>query len=235
MKLLLLFLLPAAYTTKADTLHIKSPVTGGNTIEQQVEFLFGILEDKTSLTIIYGDATVAQAIKKRLGEGGISETRIRTVQGMTGEHPADIIYSRSRRAAAVAEGNSLEALIQRTSAGQSLALRNIKFVGGQAKVTPESFVEMNQLFDILRSNRKLKIQIEGHVCCLQEQEGDTTTKGYQLSLKRAETVYTYLADRGIEPARLSYKGFSSWRRPRKEKTAEEEERNRRVEIRIVEK
>ncbi|HYD22045.1 MAG TPA: hypothetical protein VEB40_11265, partial [Flavipsychrobacter sp.] len=86
MKLQFLLLLLAAYTTKADTLHIKSPVAGGNAIEQQVDFLLSVLEDKTSVTIIYGDAIVVESIKKQLSEGGISAVRIRTIPGSTSEN-----------------------------------------------------------------------------------------------------------------------------------------------------
>jgi len=87
----------------------------------------------------------------------------------------------------------------------------------------------------LKADKKLKIQIEGHICCLYEQEGDTTAGGYKLSVRRAKTVYEYLVDQGIPENRISYKGFSSWRRLRKEVSAAEEDANRRVEIRIIDK
>lgn len=55
-----------------------------------------------------------------------------------------------------------------------------------------------------------------------------------LSVNRAWKVYQYLVDRGIDPARMSYKGFGSSIHAVPETTAETAKKNMRVEIRIVE-
>ena len=83
----------------------------------------------------------------------------------------------------------------------------------------------------MQENPKLKIKIEGHVCCLP----DNYTY-YSLSENRARAVLDYLLDNGIDLSRMQYEGFGSSRKAVKpERTPEDQQKNRRVEIRILEK
>jgi outer membrane protein OmpA-like peptidoglycan-associated protein len=86
-----------------------------------------------------------------------------------------------------------------------------------------------ELLTMLRENPKLKIQIQGHVCCEVENKK-------RLSRKRALAVYDFLVGKGISKKRLSYTSFGSTRplHPLPEKTEEERTANRRVEIEIIE-
>jgi outer membrane protein OmpA-like peptidoglycan-associated protein len=63
---------------------------------------------------------------------------------------------------------------------------------------------------------------------------DLDTNTLELSLNRAKAVYQYLADNGIDAARLSYKGFGH-KHPLvyPEDTEEKRTTNRRVELKIT--
>jgi outer membrane protein OmpA-like peptidoglycan-associated protein len=80
----------------------------------------------------------------------------------------------------------------------------------------------------MKANPKLKIAIEGHICC-------ATSDDLNLSGMRAKVVYDYLVNNGISGNRLSHQGFGSSRPiiPLPETTEEERIQNRRVEVRIL--
>jgi outer membrane protein OmpA-like peptidoglycan-associated protein len=65
---------------------------------------------------------------------------------------------------------------------------------------------------------------------------DTDTHEKKLSLNRARTVYNFLVKNGIDPERLTYKGYGrSHPKISPEMTEADEQANRRVEIKILEK
>lgn len=120
---------------------------------------------------------------------------------------------------------------------ETLRLENISFYPGRADPLPSSYPEMDNLYRVMRDNPTLKIRLEGHVCCCIYPDGffeDTPTWG--LSVDRAFRMYKYLINRGISAERMQYKGFGRTRPIRdNERTSEEGQVNRRVEIRILQK
>lgn len=113
--------------------------------------------------------------------------------------------------------------------GDKLTLQNMNFENNSDIMLPSSRPVLAELLRIMKDNPKLKIEIQGHICCQTE---DTT----HVSDRRAFMVYTYLSMNGIDAGRLSYKGFGSTRplHPLPEKNEEERIANRRVEIEIIE-
>jgi outer membrane protein OmpA-like peptidoglycan-associated protein len=112
-------------------------------------------------------------------------------------------------------------------------LKNIFFVGGQPIILESSLPELNNLLKLLIDNKTLRIQIEGHICCVGPVEG---VDDNNLSVFRAKAVYDYLTSKGIDAHRLTFVGLGN-RNPvsREENTEEDREKNRRVEIRILNK
>jgi flagellar motor protein MotB len=97
---------------------------------------------------------------------------------------------------------------------------------------------LEKLLSTMQANPNLKVEIQGHVCCMDgEDDGfDYDSNDQHLSVNRARAVYDYLVEHGIEKKRLSYKGFGHSRPKIKvENTPEEEQVNRRVEIFVIEK
>jgi outer membrane protein OmpA-like peptidoglycan-associated protein len=128
--------------------------------------------------------------------------------------------------------------ISKVAVGQTMVLENIYFYAGRHIVRAESFPALNALVESLRDHPDIRIRIEGHVCCIPASSPDAIDNdagGPNLSINRAAAIYDYLLAHGIEKERLSYVGFGR-RHPvvPVERTEEDANRNRRVEIRVME-
>lgn len=120
-----------------------------------------------------------------------------------------------------------------------IRLENIFFLPGSHKIREESTETLFNLYIVMKDHPTLKISIEGHICCLVNttHDGyDYDAQEYRLSENRARAVYEYLAEKGIDKNRMAYKGFGI-SKPLKwpERSQLDENTNRRVEIRIVDK
>ncbi len=126
-----------------------------------------------------------------------------------------------------------------TKAGTNIVLQSINFEGGRHRFLPEAMPALKELLATMQTYPKLVIRVEGHICCQENNvDGlDTETGLINLSEARAKAVRDYLVDNTIDPNRVSYKGFghSSPIYPYPEKNEEERIKNRRVELRIVNK
>ena len=127
--------------------------------------------------------------------------------------------------------------INQMKVNDAITLKNILFEGNEATITPSSMPEMEQLYEFLKTNKGLSIQIEGHICCLPPEEGTDRPYGKStLSLMRAKSVYDYLVTKGIEKRRLKYIGLGNTKPlVSNEQTEEDMEQNRRVEVRVLSK
>ena len=125
-------------------------------------------------------------------------------------------------------------------AGDKVLFRNLNFQPGRHYLLQRSIPELKRLQELLADNPTLKIEIHGHVCCVDfndQKEGlDIDTNRRDLSVARAKNIYEYLIHKGIAKERLHYRGFGSSRKliyP--EVTEEDKTQNRRVEILVVER
>ncbi len=127
--------------------------------------------------------------------------------------------------------------ISKFSVGTTILLKNVYFPPDRHVIKAESYETLEKLFQVLKQNPKLKISIEGHVCCIIDAPDafDIDTGEPILSVNRAKAIYDFLIKKGIEDDRLFYTGFGK-RKPiiANEKTEQDAEKNRRVEIRILE-
>lgn len=113
--------------------------------------------------------------------------------------------------------------------GKSIVLRNIFFDTGKYDLKPESVVELQKLVDFLKSNPGIKIEISGHT-----DNVGTEAFNLELSKNRAKAVYDYLIAKGIDPQRLTYKGYGLSRPVSANETAAGRAQNRRTEVKILE-
>lgn len=120
--------------------------------------------------------------------------------------------------------------IKSAKVGDIIRLKNIYFYNFSAKFLPKSKPILYELLCVMEDNPKLKIEIQGHICC------QTVTDQYDVSSARARAIYVFLIQNKINRKRLSFKGYGVTRpiHPIPEKSEEEEEENRRVEIRVIE-
>lgn len=120
--------------------------------------------------------------------------------------------------------------------GQLFVLDRIFFYTGRHIATQESIQEMEKLFNMMDDNVGLVIRIEGHVCCVHPlfDALDMDTGEESLSVNRARYIYNYLVKKGIDRKRLTYTGYGKTRPLRAtEYTQEDQDMNKRVEIRIM--
>ena len=112
--------------------------------------------------------------------------------------------------------------------GEKIKIENLNFVINTFAVVNESRGKLYELLTVLNKNPELKIEIQGHLCCMPVDRID-------LSTQRAKAIYNFLVSNKIEKARLSYKGFGSTAPifPLPEKDEAQRAANRRVEIVIV--
>lgn len=120
--------------------------------------------------------------------------------------------------------------IKSAKKGDLLKLDNIYFFNNSARVVPKSEPILYELLCVMVDNPKLKIEIQGHICCKLPNQEEV------ISTARARAVYNYLIRNKINRTRITFKGYGVSRpvHPIPEKTPQEEDDNRRVEILIVE-
>ncbi|MFM6935953.1 MAG: OmpA family protein [Flavobacteriales bacterium] len=83
-------------------------------------------------------------------------------------------------------------------------LSNVFFDLNQAKLRPESIVELNSFASYLKAHPKMNIEIGGHT----DSRGNAQ-ENLLLSSNRAKAVYDFLISKGIPSTQLSYKGYGS--------------------------
>ena len=106
--------------------------------------------------------------------------------------------------------------------------KTILFDVGKSTIRPESATVLNNIVDVLNKYKNSKFSIEGYT-----DTSGNKDKNQRLSEDRAYSVKAYLVDKGINPARLSAKGFGPEKPIASNKTKKGRELNRRVEINLV--
>jgi len=192
----------------------------------------------------------AQNVAAYLLATGIKEGNIQIVTGR-GEVSREVLngaagYAEDRRVDIIPGGipelpkNTTPLLdLSKVKKNETIRLDNLYFKPASHIPVDASYAELKKLYAILKENPKLKIGIEGHICCVLHGTTDGYDKDaddFNLSINRAKYVYEYMVKKGIEAERLSYKGFGKMKPlVMPEKTPEDENKNRRVEIRILDK
>lgn len=129
----------------------------------------------------------------------------------------------------ILERNELSEEISKLKIGEKLALPNLYFYNMSSQTVPASEKTLTDLLETMKANPNLKIEIQGHICCV------VGTDNYDIATLRAKSVYGYLVTNGISKNRLRFKGFGNTQPvfPIPEKNETERDANRRVEIMIL--
>lgn len=122
--------------------------------------------------------------------------------------------------------------------GDNILLKNLNFQGGRHFLMPNSETVLHELLAFLEKNTTIHIEIQGYICCerISFDGLDMDTGEMKLSVNRAKFVYEFLVNEGIDPLRMTYKGYGN-SKPLIENEITEMDRttNRRVEIKIISK
>ncbi|MCB0699095.1 MAG: OmpA family protein [Chitinophagaceae bacterium] len=208
-------------------------------------YLLNMGVNSNDITLLTGKGEIERNIE--LPDGYASDRRVDIVRIMKPPTQRPTVKNKITKTQTIKSAHQYEPISFNSSSdldisnipiGQRLVLDRIFFYTGRHMITSESMPELHRLFQLLDENITLKIKIEGHVCCVDPTVDalDIDTKEQALSVNRAKFIYLYLIERGIEKERLSYEGFGKSRplRPR-EFTQEDQDMNKRVEFRIVDK
>jgi outer membrane protein OmpA-like peptidoglycan-associated protein len=112
--------------------------------------------------------------------------------------------------------------------GHVMRLDNLIFQQGKARIEPTSYQELDILVDMLKTNGKMVIQLEGHTDYL-----GPAKQNLELSEKRVIAVKDYLVAKGINKTRIRTKAFGGTMPLSREDTPEAHAGNRRVEVRVL--
>lgn len=120
--------------------------------------------------------------------------------------------------------------IQLSQKGTLIRLNDVNFYVNTFAIMPTSKQAIDELILVMNEFPKLKIEIQGHICCVNKDAKN-------LSLERARQVKRILMSEGISEKRVQVKGFgvSKPKFPIPEKSEFEAAKNRRVEIMILDK
>ena len=111
--------------------------------------------------------------------------------------------------------------------GSVFRLDNVLFDVGRSSIKSESKESLKKVAEVMKRLPTLKIEVQGHT----DADGDPA-RNVQLSQQRAEAVCKFLADQGVEPERLSAKGYGSSRPIAPNDTQAGKAINRRVMIEV---
>lgn len=205
----------------------------------------------------------AQTVVAYLLSMGMNETDIQAVDGvLSGDKKSKISIPENRRVDIIVGGfkipfdNTLPVKQAPNPSSTAISdkaeiirLEKLEFEPGTTNIKGDTDPALEQLLQRMKENEQITIQVEGHVCCinlytLPAKPGKRDLAFQQvveeeamlLSLKRAQKVREYLAKNGISKNRMKVKGFG-FSVPVYEADGKTiiQRRNRRVEIRILEK
>jgi outer membrane protein OmpA-like peptidoglycan-associated protein len=109
-----------------------------------------------------------------------------------------------------------------------MALRGINFETGKAIIKGTSFQILNDIVLIMQENPEYKLEINGHT-----DDVGNDAMNLKLSQDRADAVKKYLVDKGIDPSRMTAKGYGETMPVADNKTSDGRALNRRVEFKVV--
>jgi len=111
-----------------------------------------------------------------------------------------------------------------------IVLKNIVFEFNKSDLLPESFNEIEKLYQLLVTNPEIRVKLEGHTDNVGEYDFNL-----ELSMKRVESVTAYLISKGINSERIEFEGYS-YSVPLESNDSEEGRAiNRRVAFKIIQK
>jgi peptidoglycan-associated lipoprotein len=112
---------------------------------------------------------------------------------------------------------------------QAIVVENIFYDLDKANIRPDAALELDKLVQTLNDNPKITIELSSH----------TDVRGkdaynMDLSDRRAKSAVAYIISKGIDPSRITAKGYGETRLVVKNaKTEEEHQKNRRTEFKVT--
>jgi len=109
-----------------------------------------------------------------------------------------------------------------------IVLRGVNFDFDQSAVRPDSRPILDEAAAVLKQNPDVRVSVEGHTDYV-----GTDEYNEKLSVRRAEAVARYLANRGVTPSRMQVIGYGKSRPLADNATEDGRAENRRVELKVL--
>lgn len=109
-----------------------------------------------------------------------------------------------------------------------IVLENVFFDKAKYDLKPKSTYELDRVVEYLKSNPSIKVELGGHT----DSDGDDKMNQI-LSENRAKACVDYIVSKGIDPDRLSHKGYGESEPRVPNDTKENKALNRRTEMKII--
>jgi OOP family OmpA-OmpF porin len=121
----------------------------------------------------------------------------------------------------------LNLALQPVAIGTTVNMKNVLFEQGKTTLLSESYPELDMVVSFLKSNPKIKIELEGHT----DNRG-IPAQNVKLSQARVDRVKDYLVSKGINKKRIAGKGYGGADPIASNDNEETRQLNRRVEFTI---
>lgn len=118
--------------------------------------------------------------------------------------------------------------IAKLEVGQVLRINDLYFQADSSLITDESYSVLNEIYEFMSDNPKVKIEIGGHTNGIPPHEYCD-----RLSSSRAVNVGAYLKDKGIQEDRIVAKGYGKREPIASNNSLAGRKKNQRVEIKIL--
>ncbi len=118
--------------------------------------------------------------------------------------------------------------LQPIEANASIILKNIFFDVNLFELKPSSQIELDDVVKLMKENPLMSIQINGYT-----DNVGKASDNILLSENRAKSVVNYLKSKGIQPTRLSFKGYGEAEPVSPNTTEAGRAQNRRTELKVL--
>jgi len=118
--------------------------------------------------------------------------------------------------------------IAKVEIGKALRINELSFDADSTNLRTENFEILDEVYDFLTLHKSVKVEIGGHTNTIPSHEYCD-----RLSTARAKSVAEYVISQGIDPARVSYKGYGKREPITKSESAAARKKNQRVEVKIL--
>lgn len=118
--------------------------------------------------------------------------------------------------------------LEKIKEGSTSVLKNIFFDTDKYDLKEKSVTELQRIISFLKENPSTRIEISGHT-----DNVGAVAYNRQLSDKRAQAVYHYLVEKGVDPGKLTPKGYGPDKPIASNETEAGRQMNRRIEFKII--
>ncbi len=152
--------------------------------------------------------------------------------GVTAIHDDYLFYSKNfdLKNDTTYEEIELDVNLNKVAVNSSGIMRNIFFDYGKSDLKPESKIEANRLYELMKKHPKMTVEISGHTDNISSKKFNK-----ELSWKRANAVANYIIKKGINRKRFKTVGYWFSKPIADNETKEGRKLNRRVEFKILTK